>query len=162
MLHFLFNRDSRWLNSAPVMCFRRNTNLKEFHWMNATVNNKAPKVILSNREGYSIPCQSKTRNVWWKQINHTKTFSSTLTKRTYNIYNKLNYKSIYLNFLMEWWWWCWIVFMVWFTEEEKRLALFPVETIVRDPHQGTSLARSKQDLSLRRTWVQALFIEVVQ
>ena len=39
-----------------------------------------------------------------------------------------------------WWWWCWIVFVVWLTNE-KRLALFPAGT--RDPHNCESLTRRK-------------------
>ena len=32
----------------------------------------------------------------------------------------------------KWWWWWWFIFMVWLTGE-RRLALFPAGTIVRDP-----------------------------
>ena len=42
-----------------------------------------------------------------------------------------------------WWWWWWIVFVVWLTDE-RRLALFPAETIVRDPHHRESLTRRGQ------------------
>ena len=67
------------------------------------VNNKAQKVILSNRKVYPIPCHRtpKTGNLCCKQVKHTSKFSSTVTKRTYNIYNKLNCKSSYLVYLME-------------------------------------------------------------
>ena len=34
---------------------------------------------------------------------------------------------------------------------ERRLALFPAGTIVRDPHHRESPTRRKQDLNLRRT-----------
>ena len=34
-------------------------------------------------------------------MKHTKTFSSSVTKRTYSIYNKLNCKSSYLIYLIE-------------------------------------------------------------
>ena len=39
--------------------------------------------------------------------------------------------------------------------DEKRLALFPAGTIVRDPHHHKSPTRREQGLSLRRAWVQA-------
>ena len=39
--------------------------------------------------------------------------------------------------------------MVWLTNE-RRLALFPAETIVRNPHHGESLILREQDLNLRR------------
>ena len=53
-----------------------------------------------------------------------------------------------------WWWWWWIVFVVWLTDD-RCLALFSAETIIRDPHHSEYLTRRKQDLNLRRTWVQA-------
>ena len=43
--------------------------------------------------------------------------------------------------LLWWWWWrWWIVFVVWSTDE-RRLALFPARTIVRDPHHREYPAR---------------------
>ena len=47
-------------------------------------------------------------------------------------------------------WWWWIIFVVWLTNK-RRLALFPVGTIVRDPHHCESPTRCKQGLNLRRT-----------
>ena len=47
-----------------------------------------------------------------------------------------------------WWWWWWIVFVVWLTDE-RRLALFPAGTIVRDPHHRGSPTRREQGLNLR-------------
>ena len=40
-------------------------------------------------------------------------------------------------------------FVVWLTDE-RRLALFPVGTIVRDPHHRESPTRREQGLNLRR------------
>ena len=37
--------------------------------------------------------------------------------------------------------------------DERRLALFPAGTIVRDPYHGDSPTRGEQGLSLRRTRV---------
>ena len=85
----------------PVMCFRRNENLKDFLWTKAIVNNKAHEVILSNRNGYSIPCHSKIGNMCSKKVKHTNTFSSAITKRTYNIFYKRNCKSSWLINLMK-------------------------------------------------------------
>ena len=45
-----------------------------------------------------------------------------------------------------------IVFVLWLTDE-RRLALFPAGTTVRDPHHRESPTRREQDLNLRRTWV---------
>ena len=57
--------------------------------------------------------------------------------------------------------WGWIVSVVWLTDE-RRLALFPAKTFVRDPHHRESPTCREQDLNLRRTWVQVLQNEVVQ
>ena len=43
-----------------------------------------------------------------------------------------------------------IVFVVWLTDE-RRLALFPAGTIIRDPHHRESPTRREQSLNLRRT-----------
>ena len=51
--------------------------------------------------------------------------------------------------------------MVWLTDE-RRLALFPAGTIVRDPHHLETLTCREQDLNLRRSWIQALLNEVVR
>ena len=59
------------------------------------------------------------------------------------------------------WWWWWIVFVVWLTDE-RRLALFPARTIVRDPHHHESPTRRELGLNLHRTWVQAWLNKVVQ
>ena len=48
----------------------------------------------------------------------------------------------------------WIVFVVWLTNE-RRLALFPAGTIVRDPHHRESPTHLEQGLNMRRAWVQA-------
>ena len=47
-------------------------------------------------------------------------------------------------------------------DRRKTFSLFPVGTIVRDPHHLESPTRREQDFNLRRTWVQALLNEVVQ
>ena len=52
-------------------------------------------------------------------------------------------------------------YVVWLNDE-RRLALFPAWTIVRDPHHRESPTRREQDLNLCRTLVQALLNEVVQ
>ena len=48
----------------------------------------------------------------------------------------------------EWWG---IVFLVSLTDE-MQLALFPADTIVRDPNHRESPTRPEQDLNLRITW----------
>ena len=43
-----------------------------------------------------------------------------------------------------------MVFVIWLTGE-RRLALFPASTIVRDSHHRESLTYFEQDVNLRRT-----------
>ena len=43
--------------------------------------------------------------------------------------------------------WWWIAFVVWLTDQ-KRLALFPAGTIVRDPHYRESPTHREQGLNL--------------
>ena len=43
-----------------------------------------------------------------------------------------------------WWWWWWIAFVVWLTDE-KRLALFPAATILRDPYHRESQTHREQE-----------------
>ena len=48
-----------------------------------------------------------------------------------------------------WWWWWWLmVFVVWLTDE-RRLALFPAGTIVRDPLHRESPTLGEQDVQWR-------------
>ena len=51
---------------------------------------------------------------------------------------------------------------LWYGWPTKGVPLFPARTIVRDPHHHESPTHRKQDLNLRRTWVQTLMNEVVQ
>ena len=85
----------------PIMCFHRNKHLKDFLWTKTIVNNKVQEVKLPNRKGYSTPCHSKTGNVCCNQAKLTDKFSSRVTRKKYNIYNKLGCKSSYLIYLME-------------------------------------------------------------
>ena len=51
-------------------------------------------------------------------------------------------------------------FVVWLIDE-RRLALFPAGTIIRDAHHHESPTRRERGLNLRRTWVQAYLNELV-
>ena len=51
---------------------------------------------------------------------------------------------------------------LWYCLPTKGGALFPVGTIVRDPHHCESPTCYEQDLNLRRTCGQTLMNEVVQ
>ena len=55
------------------------------------------------------------------------------------------YRKIYISLMNDE-----FFFVVWLTNE-RRLALFPARTMVRDPHHCESPTRCEQDLNLRRT-----------
>ena len=55
----------------------------------------------------------------------------------YQYENCSGYVIGHMRNLWWWWWWWWIVFVVWLTDE-RRLALFPAGTIVRDPYHRKS------------------------
>ena len=63
-----------------------------------------------------------------------------------------------------WWWWWWIVFVVWLTDE-RRLALFPSATIVRDPHHREPPTRRKQGLNSKRfnsrVWIARVLVAII-
>ena len=52
-------------------------------------------------------------------------------------------------------------FVVWLTDE-RRLALFPARTTIRDPRHHESPTRREQDLNLPRARIHAVLNEVVQ
>ena len=56
--------------------------------------------------------------------------------------------------------WWWIVSVVWLTDE-RRFALFPARTIVRDPHIRESPTRREQDLNLRRTFLSFRIVPIL-
>ena len=58
-------------------------------------------------------------------------------------------------------WWWWTIFMECLTGK-RYLAWFSAGTVVRDSHYLKYSIRRKQDMNLRRTWIQALLSEVVQ
>ena len=52
-----------------------------------------------------------------------------------------------------WWWWWWIVFVVWMTNE-RRLAIFPAGTIVRDLHHFESPTWTCPEPEFRLCWMK--------
>ena len=51
---------------------------------------------------YLKPCNSNLNNLCCTQVQSTNTFRGVVTHKTFKIYNKLNCKSKYLIYLMEW------------------------------------------------------------
>ena len=91
-----------------------------------------------------LKVSNKSEKNIWNLYNFTKKYSNVV--QVFLLFN---------NLFCCWWWWWWIVFVVWLTDE-RRVALSPAGTIVRDPHHLESQTRREQDLNLRRTRVQAV------
>ena len=91
-------------------------------------------------------------NCYTKKIKYT---AESLLRRyspSCKVSKGIDYGKAYIDFsvIKSGWWWWWIVFVVWLIDE-RRLALFPVGTIVRDLHHLESPTCSQQDLNLCRT-----------
>ena len=74
-------------------------------------------------------------------------------KEELNSYQLVSLSKKFLN--------CGNVFAVWLTNE-RRLALIPAGTIVRDPQHHLSPTLREEDLNLHGTWVRALMNEILQ
>ena len=59
------------------------------------------KKYLARLNGKSMPCSSTKPSLCCAQILTTQTFMSKETKRTFNIFHKLTWKSRYVTYLME-------------------------------------------------------------
>ena len=122
-------------------------------WINHSSINDTSKV--RNISTFFLLIERCHRCIWWYIDSKIADASSLISRWSF-------FKKV--STLPEWWlWWSWwwIVFLVWLTNE-RRLALFPTGTIIRDPHHRESPTCRKQDLNLRRTWVRALLNEFVQ
>ena len=60
MLQYIKKIEHNEPKCKPIMCFHTKKHLKNVIWIKIKVNNKARKVKLSNRKGYSKPCHTKT------------------------------------------------------------------------------------------------------
>ena len=56
---------------------------------------------LTKLNGNSMPCSSTRPSLCCTQVLNTQTFTSQQTKRTFNIFHKLTWKSQYVVYLME-------------------------------------------------------------
>ena len=87
---------------TAIIVIRRNRNLQDILGKKTIVINKTHLRQNIDQNIYSKPCNSKLNNSCYTQVQSTNTFKSTVTHKTFKIYNKLNCKSKYLIFLMEW------------------------------------------------------------
>ena len=85
----------------PIIAFRRNRNLQDILGKKTIVNNRKQLRQNINQNGYLKPCNFKLNNLCCIQVQSASTFRNTVTCKTFKIYNKLNCKSKYLIYLME-------------------------------------------------------------
>ena len=71
-------------------------NLQDILEKKTIVNNRKQLCQNIDQNCYSKPCNSKLNNLCCTQVQSTNTFRSTITNKTFKIYNKLYGKSKYL------------------------------------------------------------------
>ena len=83
----------------PILPYRRNKNLHDLLGCKNNVNNRVQKNS-KNKIGFSTKYFSKSENPCCKQIVHSNSFTSNITKRTYSIFYNLDCKSKLVIYLM--------------------------------------------------------------
>ena len=86
-------------SERPVLAYRRCKNLRHLIGSNKISNNKVVKP--TRNPGECKPCLLRSDCQCCKQINKTNTFSSKITKKTFNIRHNLNYKSSRVIYLID-------------------------------------------------------------
>ena len=79
--------------ATPMIAFKRSKNLQEFIGGHTVKKVKVFKKSLVRLNGKSLPCSLTRPSLRCTQIVNTLTFMSQQTKRTFNIFHKLTYKS---------------------------------------------------------------------
>ena len=95
------NRDfEQVFTELPIIAFRRNRNRQDILDKETIVNNRKQLCQNINQHGYSKPWNSKLNILCCAQVQ-SNNCRSTITHKTFKIYNKLNWKSKYLICVME-------------------------------------------------------------
>ena len=84
----------------PFIVYRRKQNLRDILGQTTILNNQVKK---SNRlkTGKCSQCLSSAKNLCCKQVKSTKTFTSNITKKKFDIFHHTNCKSKFVFYLME-------------------------------------------------------------
>ena len=85
----------------PFIAYRRNSNLRDLIGQTTIIDNKTHRNTNKFIQGKCTPCLNSRRNLCCKQVKETKTFTSNITKREYQIYHKTNCRSRCVIYLME-------------------------------------------------------------
>ena len=86
----------------PFVTFKRNLNLQEIKGGHTIKNGKVYKAHSKNRKGKCDPCNTSKPSLCCRQVIDTSTFWSYQTQQLYTIFHKLNCKSKFIIYLMEW------------------------------------------------------------
>ena len=121
---------------------------QHFNEQNNNFQQDAKFILIEQIKKQATPDEARTISKWGETLWASK------LKKSYP--DGLNQE---LNNINWWWWRWWIVFVIWLTDE-RHLALFPAETIIRDPHHQ-NLTISNTPLNLCRTWVQAVLFPLI-
>ena len=86
-------------SERPVLAYRRCKNLRDMIGSNTISNNKVVKPSINS--GICKPCLSRSDCQCCKQLIETRTFSSQITKETYDIRHNLDCKSSKVIYLLD-------------------------------------------------------------
>ena len=87
--------------NLPILAYCRNKNLRDIIGSKLIENGKVKRKFTNKIQGKCTPCLANKGSLCCKQIVHTTTFRSNQTNRICQIYHKLNYKSKYVIYLLE-------------------------------------------------------------
>ena len=88
-------------STLPIIAFRKGTSLKQIIGTNTIHNNeKLIKTKINHHTGNCVPCNS-TRCLCCQQLISTTTFKSNQTNKTFKIYHRVNCKSSFVIYLLE-------------------------------------------------------------
>ena len=87
--------------NPPILAFHQNKNLREIIGTKLIESSKVKRKFTNKIQGKCTPCLANNITLCCKQIVHKTTFRSNQTNRIFNISHNLNYKSMYVIYLLE-------------------------------------------------------------
>ena len=87
--------------NKPTIAFKRNKNIQDLISDHLIKDGKVAKKKLRKRQGKSKTCNTTRSALCCIQVVNTNTFKSKQTKRVFNIYHTITYKSQRIIYLLE-------------------------------------------------------------